>query len=153
MKKTGRNEPCPCGSGLKYKKCCLLHVDSRVPECAQPAKDRIISDEIVKLQRLSTVKNKSFKVLGAFAFFSTSAGDAWLLELTEQDAVQVAKQGESLDVVINETEDTLEISWSHSFAKKGNEFITTAYQNNDIETRKDWPSVRLSETIDLLETI
>lgn len=21
--KTGRNESCPCGSGLKYKKCCL----------------------------------------------------------------------------------------------------------------------------------
>jgi len=23
--KTNRNEPCPCGSGLKYKKCCLSH--------------------------------------------------------------------------------------------------------------------------------
>jgi tetratricopeptide (TPR) repeat protein len=23
MKKTGRNEPCPCGSGKKYKHCCL----------------------------------------------------------------------------------------------------------------------------------
>ncbi len=23
MDKTGRNEPCPCGSGKKYKKCCL----------------------------------------------------------------------------------------------------------------------------------
>jgi hypothetical protein len=23
MEKTGRNDPCPCGSGLKYKKCCL----------------------------------------------------------------------------------------------------------------------------------
>ena len=23
MKKLGRNEPCPCGSGKKYKKCCL----------------------------------------------------------------------------------------------------------------------------------
>ena len=22
-KKTGRNEPCPCGSGKKYKHCCL----------------------------------------------------------------------------------------------------------------------------------
>ena len=22
LKKTGRNEPCPCGSGIKYKKCC-----------------------------------------------------------------------------------------------------------------------------------
>ena len=21
--KTGRNEPCPCGSGRKYKKCCM----------------------------------------------------------------------------------------------------------------------------------
>lgn len=23
-KKVGRNEPCPCGSGRKYKHCCLL---------------------------------------------------------------------------------------------------------------------------------
>ncbi|WP_369291525.1 SEC-C metal-binding domain-containing protein [Sphingobium sp. DC-2] len=21
--KVGRNEPCPCGSGLKFKKCCI----------------------------------------------------------------------------------------------------------------------------------
>ncbi len=24
--KTGRNEPCPCGSGLKFKKCCLSSI-------------------------------------------------------------------------------------------------------------------------------
>ncbi|MHB8833897.1 MAG: SEC-C metal-binding domain-containing protein, partial [Desulfobacteria bacterium] len=23
MYKVGRNDPCPCGSGLKYKKCCI----------------------------------------------------------------------------------------------------------------------------------
>ena len=23
----GRNDPCPCGSGKKYKKCCLLKLD------------------------------------------------------------------------------------------------------------------------------
>ncbi len=23
MAKTGRNDPCPCGSGKKYKKCCI----------------------------------------------------------------------------------------------------------------------------------
>ncbi|MBN2570249.1 MAG: SEC-C domain-containing protein, partial [Deltaproteobacteria bacterium] len=23
--KIGRNDPCPCGSGLKYKKCCGAH--------------------------------------------------------------------------------------------------------------------------------
>jgi methionyl aminopeptidase len=26
--KIGRNDPCPCGSGLKYKKCCLLKKDT-----------------------------------------------------------------------------------------------------------------------------
>jgi preprotein translocase subunit SecA len=25
MAKAGRNEPCPCGSGKKYKKCCLFN--------------------------------------------------------------------------------------------------------------------------------
>lgn len=24
MQKVGRNDPCPCGSGKKYKKCCEL---------------------------------------------------------------------------------------------------------------------------------
>jgi uncharacterized protein YecA (UPF0149 family) len=26
--KVGRNEPCPCGSGKKFKKCCLNTLDS-----------------------------------------------------------------------------------------------------------------------------
>lgn len=25
MSEPGRNDPCPCGSGKKYKKCCLLN--------------------------------------------------------------------------------------------------------------------------------
>ncbi len=36
MKKVGRNDPCPCGSGKKYKQCCLLrerheHIPNPVP--------------------------------------------------------------------------------------------------------------------------
>jgi len=29
-RKIGRNEPCPCGSGLKYKKCCLTRASGPV---------------------------------------------------------------------------------------------------------------------------
>ena len=39
MKSIGRNSPCPCGSGKKYKKCCLL-IDSRRGESTQPGKFR-----------------------------------------------------------------------------------------------------------------
>ncbi|MDR2501240.1 MAG: DUF1186 domain-containing protein [Treponema sp.] len=35
-KKTGRNDPCPCGSGKKYKKCCLLKgIDFTLPVLPQ----------------------------------------------------------------------------------------------------------------------
>lgn len=32
MKKTGRNDPCPCGSGKKFKKCCILKIPVGCPE-------------------------------------------------------------------------------------------------------------------------
>ena len=33
--KLGRNAPCPCGSGLKYKKCCLRENDGPAPDLAE----------------------------------------------------------------------------------------------------------------------
>jgi len=34
MAKTGRNDPCPCGSGQKYKHCCLPREDAAAAERA-----------------------------------------------------------------------------------------------------------------------
>lgn len=31
MAKIGRNDPCPCGSGLKYKQCCLQRQQGMSP--------------------------------------------------------------------------------------------------------------------------
>ena len=38
MVPSGRNEPCPCGSGKKYKKCCGGGVLRAVPEADEPVK-------------------------------------------------------------------------------------------------------------------
>jgi len=32
VKPIGRNEPCPCGSGKKYKKCCMKKSEALLPE-------------------------------------------------------------------------------------------------------------------------
>jgi hypothetical protein len=37
MATTGRNDACPCGSGKKYKKCCLPADDTRRAEAARAA--------------------------------------------------------------------------------------------------------------------
>ncbi len=38
LSKVGRNDPCPCGSGKKYKKCCLPAQQSRQPAQTPPPK-------------------------------------------------------------------------------------------------------------------
>lgn len=51
MAKIGRNAPCPCGSGKKYKKCCL-HKNASAP--AQPPGKRRIHWSISEIESFST---------------------------------------------------------------------------------------------------
>mgnify|MGYP001563921024 CR=1 FL=1 len=50
MAKTGRNDPCPCGSGQKYKRCCLPRDDAadvaRAAELARETESAVISAAI-----------------------------------------------------------------------------------------------------------
>jgi len=40
MTKIGRNDPCRCGSGKKYKRCCMLVEDAEAAERARAAAER-----------------------------------------------------------------------------------------------------------------
>jgi tetratricopeptide (TPR) repeat protein len=39
MSKASRNDPCPCGSGKKYKKCCLTRDEAARPRMAAPERE------------------------------------------------------------------------------------------------------------------
>lgn len=55
MAKIGRNAPCPCGSGKKYKKCCLPLYDS-----SSPQQDSIVhstEDSLADLDDLDILSN------------------------------------------------------------------------------------------------
>ena len=43
MEKTGRNDPCPCGSGKKYKKCCLDNDQIKTYEGSLPFEDYFVN--------------------------------------------------------------------------------------------------------------
>lgn len=132
--KIGRNEPCPCGSGLKYKKCCHGKVEFQPAQ--EPEQQKItLKDEIEKLQELAVKKEKSLKALGVFILMSTDEGDGWLLEITDMDAVLVADKGEKVEVDMEENPETIEINWTHRFAIRKKKFITTSYAD---ETQKTW---------------
>jgi len=41
-----RNDPCPCGSGLKYKKCCLAKVEGERQQFRKDLASREMEDKI-----------------------------------------------------------------------------------------------------------
>ena len=137
--KIGRNDPCPCGSGLKYKKCCHGKVAFK-PVAGQPAPQVTLKSENEKLQEIAAKKEKVVKPVGVFVLFSTEEGDAWLLEITDMDAVQVADKGGRIEVELNENPETIEINWTHHFSIRQKQFVTTAYADNLETVWPDYPA-------------
>ncbi len=60
MDKVGRNDPCPCGSGKKYKKCC--EIKSNAPKKIQA--------QIISPERISSSTQETSKV--SLSFFQRS---------------------------------------------------------------------------------
>lgn len=127
MGKIGRNHPCPCGSGKKYKHCCLPAGQTETAPSATNQMKVSLMTAIEKVQGLAAEKKAAFHELGVFLFYSDQEGDAWLLEITESDAVQIAGQGVALAVPIDENPETIEINFSHTFAVKDRKMVLTAY--------------------------
>ena len=143
MGKIGRNELCPCGSGLKYKRCCLRQ--HQVNAAASPLGQLKISllAEIERIQAAARSGHEVVRELGVFILWSTG-GDAWLLEITESDAVQVAAAGQALEVPIDENPETIAINWSHTFAIRDRKFYLTAYADKQETCLDAAPTKRIN---------
>ncbi|ADH85752.1 SEC-C metal-binding domain-containing protein [Desulfurivibrio alkaliphilus] len=149
MAKIGRNDPCPCGSGKKFKKCCLekQRLAGRTPAAAsQPPS---LTGEIKTLQEAAAGRQVLFKTLGVFVLFTTQPGDAWVLEVTEMDAVQVAREGEAIAVEIEETPETLEINWTHRFqlTDKGRKLELESYADQGTSTIPQCPTQQIRAAV------
>lgn len=128
MAKIGRNEPCWCGSGKKFKKCCLSRQGSNASSPSRVA-GISLSGEVEKIRKTASAREVVVRPVGVFILFSSGAGDAWLLEASEMDAVQVARDGAELAVEIDENPQTIEINWSHSFAIEKNDFVVSSHRD------------------------
>ena len=53
-KKIGRNDPCPCGSGKKYKHCCLRAQETAISEAKQQILDILSNQSFDNLQELTS---------------------------------------------------------------------------------------------------
>jgi len=76
MAKIGRNAPCPCGSGKKYKKCCLMPKAGKEQKYASNTKfipvytklDQLSNSvvDLIKQERLDEAEAVSHKLLNDY---------------------------------------------------------------------------------------
>jgi len=144
MAKIGRNEQCPCLSGKKFKHCCALK-DRRVPPQLSPQQTLKITlmSAVKKIQQVAVSRKMAIHELGVFFFFSTAKGDAWLMEMTDCDCVQIAKDGQPLEAPINENSETIEINWSHTFVICNEQIEITSYADKTVQLLEDSPGREL----------
>jgi hypothetical protein len=57
MANTGRNDPCPCGSGKKYKKCCLPKEEAVMLEAH--ARDQAAREQRAEARRAEQRRTKT----------------------------------------------------------------------------------------------
>ena len=147
MGKIGRNQACPCGSGKKHKHCCLPAAQAGTTASpAQQMKTSLLA-AIAALQEAAAAKKVVFQELGVFILFSDSEGDAWLLEITETDALQIAAGGAPIDVPIDENPETIEINFSHTFAIREKQLYLTAYADKAETLLERAPSQQIHAAI------
>jgi len=148
MGRIGRNEQCLCGSGKKFKYCCLPKEQAgMVQKNPQAALKISLITELEAIVQVAVEKKQKIKELGVFILLATVEGDAWLLEITDSDAVQLARAGEALEIPIDEKSETIEINWSHTYDLSNKEFELTAYSDKSKNVMAGYPAKEISAAI------
>lgn len=87
-KKTGRNEPCPCGSGVKYKKCCMAKDQPR-------PKSKARSTPTTPARAVIPAVNKAGPSLAGVAADTTARIASAGFELTPYTTAKIAQNPRS----------------------------------------------------------
>lgn len=132
--KIGRNELCPCGSGRKYKRCCAgkptTHQEAQAANFGAGRKVTL-SGAIQEYQELARQKKTMVRQLGVFILFSDRYGDAWVLEVTDSDGIQIASAGEPIAIPLEENDETIVVDWSHTFSFRQKKLLVESYRKRE----------------------
>lgn len=87
------------------------------------AKDVSFVREAEYIARRAADRESRVVTLGPLLFFSTSTGDAWVLDPGDSLARCLARDGEALPPGITETADTFSVEWAGTYHLEGDVFV------------------------------
>ena len=86
-------------------------------------RDLRLADEVRHIQKCAARYDGRIVTLGQLIFFSTETGDAWLLDIEDGLAAQLARDGDPEPIHIEETDANFSIEWKGNYRIEGAAFI------------------------------
>jgi hypothetical protein len=102
-----------------------------------------LADEVRYIQRCAADHDGRVVSIGHLVLFSTETGDAWLLDPADQLAAQLARDGDSEPIHMEEDDTTFAIGWKGRYRIEGSAFIYVDHNTGRVSTILGYPTDQL----------
>jgi hypothetical protein len=103
-------------------------------------KDFRLADEVRYIQNKAAEYDGRVVRLGQLVLFSTDTGDAWLLDVTDQLAAPLARDGDPEPIHLEGTDTTFAIRWKGHYHIEGTAFIYADRDSGRVRTIFGYPT-------------
>lgn len=109
------------------------------------AKGFRLADEVRYIQGKAADHDGRLVVIGQLVLFSTDTGDAWLLDVTDQLAVRLARDGDPEAIHLEETDTTFAIEWKGRYSIDGPAFVYADRDAGRVTTILGYPTQKIAQ--------
>ena len=102
-----------------------------------------LADEIAYIQDKAADHDGRVVTIGPLILFATDTGDAWLLDVTDQLAARLARDGDPEPIYLEETDTSFAIEWKGSYRIEGPAFIYADRSTGRVTTILGYPTQKL----------
>jgi hypothetical protein len=103
-------------------------------------KDFRLADEVRYIQNKAAEHDGRVVSVGQLVLFSTDTGDAWLLDVTDQLAAPLARDGNPEPIHLEETDTSFAIGWKGHYHIEGSAFIYAERDSGRVKAIFGYPT-------------
>ena len=106
-----------------------------------------LADEVRYIQDKAFDHDSRVVRFGQLLLFSSDTGDAWLLDVGDQLAVRLARDGDPDPIHLEETDTTFAIGWKGRYRIDGSAFIYADRESGRMTTILGYPTQAIAQEI------
>jgi hypothetical protein len=103
-----------------------------------------LADEVRYIQDKAADHDGRIVTIGQLVLFSTDTGDAWLLDVTDQLATRLARDGDPEPIHLEETDTSFAIGWKGRYRIQGSAFVYADRDTGHVTTVLGYPTHKIA---------